>query len=109
MWRCGNCGYVWDGEEPPDECPNCGVAKEQYTEIEEKAAELVDRSRDTNSIHMELFGKLEEVMLLAQDGIDENLDPGCVRIFTRAMDISDVLRQSILAELQTHMKKGKWG
>ena len=22
-WRCGNCGYIHEGEEAPDECPAC--------------------------------------------------------------------------------------
>jgi rubrerythrin len=22
-WRCGNCGYIHEGTEPPDECPAC--------------------------------------------------------------------------------------
>ena len=109
MWRCGNCGYVWDGEELPAECPNCGFAKEQFTEIAEKPAELIDRSRYTNSLHMNLFGLLEEVFDVAEEGVDDDLDPGCVRIFTRARDVADVLMQSIKAELQTHVNKGKWG
>lgn len=23
LWKCGNCGYVHEGEEAPDECPAC--------------------------------------------------------------------------------------
>ena len=23
QWKCGNCGYVHDGTEAPDECPAC--------------------------------------------------------------------------------------
>ena len=109
MWRCSVCGYVWDGEEAPDVCPNCGSPKEKYSAIEEKAGELIERSRLTNGLHMELSVLLEQVMGLAEDGIDDNLDPGCVRIFERALEAAETLQQSIKAELQTHMKKGKWG
>ena len=109
MWRCGGCGYVWDGEEAPDECPKCGTPKEKFSAIEEKAAELIERSRYTNSLHMQLFGLLEQVMDVAEEGIDDNLDPNCVKIFTRALGVAETLTQSIKAELQGHMNKGKWG
>jgi predicted nucleic acid-binding Zn-ribbon protein len=109
MWRCGVCGYVWDDDEPPDECPKCGAAKAKYSQIDEKAAEVIDNARYTNALHMQLHQLLEEVGALAEDGIEEDLDPSCVKIFTRALEMSDVLQQSIKAELQSHMNKGKWG
>jgi predicted nucleic acid-binding Zn-ribbon protein len=109
MWRCGNCGNVWDGEEPPDVCPKCGFPKEQYSPIEEKAAELIDRSRYTNSLHMQLHLLMEQVIEVAEDGIDDNLDANCVKVFTRALEAAEILQQSIKAELQSHMNKGKWG
>ncbi len=109
MWRCGVCGYVWDGEEPPEACPKCGAPREKYTQLDEKAAELIERSRFTNNLHMQLFSLLEQVIDLAEDGIDDNLDPPCVRIFKRAMEQAEILQQSIKAELQGHMNKGKWG
>jgi predicted nucleic acid-binding Zn-ribbon protein len=109
MWRCGSCGYVWEGEEAPDKCPKCGSAKEKYAELDDKATELVERSRFTNNLHMQLFTALEQMLDLAEDGIDDNLDPACVKIFTRAMEDAEFLQQSIKAELQGHMNKGKWG
>ena len=24
-WVCTVCGYVWEGENPPEKCPQCGV------------------------------------------------------------------------------------
>jgi predicted nucleic acid-binding Zn-ribbon protein len=85
MWKCGSCGYVWDGEEPPEKCPKCGSRKEKYVELQDKAAELVERSRFTNNLHMQLLVALEQVMDVAEDGVDDNLDPNCVKIFARAM------------------------
>jgi len=29
-WRCSVCGYIHEGETPPDKCPNCGSAKEKF-------------------------------------------------------------------------------
>ncbi|MBP2144064.1 rubredoxin [Methanococcus voltae] len=23
-WKCSNCGYIFEGDEVPDQCPNCG-------------------------------------------------------------------------------------
>jgi predicted nucleic acid-binding Zn-ribbon protein len=109
MWKCGNCGYIWDEDEPPEVCPKCSSAREKYAEIEEKASDLIERSRFTNSLHMELYTKLEEVMSLAEDGIDDDLDPSCVKLFERAFEQAEILQQTIKAELQSHMNKGKWG
>jgi predicted nucleic acid-binding Zn-ribbon protein len=109
MWRCGSCGYVWDGEEAPEHCPKCGAAQEKYVEIEDKAMDLIERSRFTNNLHTHLFVLLEQVMDIAEDGVDDNLDPGCVKIFKQALAQAEILQQSIKAELQGHMNKGKWG
>ncbi len=109
MWRCSVCGYVWDGEEPPDKCPKCGAPREKFVKVEDKAVELVERSRFTNNLHIHLFALLEQVIDLAEDGVDDNLDPGCVKIFKQALEQAEMLQQSIKAELQGHMKKGKWG
>ena len=109
MWRCGACGYVWDGEEPPDRCPKCGAAQERFQEIDGKGVELIDRSRFTNSLHMQLALLMEQVIDVAEDGIDDNLDPACVKIFKRALAEAEILQQSVKAELEGHMKKGTWG
>jgi hypothetical protein len=82
---------------------------EKFAELDEKAADLVERSRFTNSLHMQLFAVLEQVMDLAEDGVDDNLDPNCVKIFERTLEQAEILQQSIKAELQGHMNKGKWG
>lgn len=29
-WRCENCGYIYEGEEPPEECPACAHPKDYY-------------------------------------------------------------------------------
>ena len=67
------------------------------------------RSRYTNSLHMHLYSLLEQVVDMADEGVDDNLDPGCVKIFKKAVNQAEVLQQSIKAELQGHVKKGKWG
>ncbi|MEQ8201234.1 MAG: FAD-dependent oxidoreductase [Syntrophomonadaceae bacterium] len=29
-WRCLVCGHIYEGEEPPDVCPACGVVRENF-------------------------------------------------------------------------------
>jgi hypothetical protein len=77
--------------------------------LEAGAQELVERSRFTNGLHMHLYAMLEQVIDVAEDGVDDNLDPNCVKIFRRSLEQAEVLQQSIKAELEGHMNKGKWG
>jgi rubredoxin len=34
-WRCAVCGYVHDGEIPPDKCPVCGADRDVFEEVAE--------------------------------------------------------------------------
>lgn len=34
-WRCAVCGYVHDGEFPPDKCPVCGADRDMFEEVVE--------------------------------------------------------------------------
>lgn len=36
-WRCKICGYIHEGENPPDVCPVCGVGPEEFELVEEGA------------------------------------------------------------------------
>ncbi len=31
-WICQVCGYVFEGENPPEKCPQCGVGPEKFSE-----------------------------------------------------------------------------
>ena len=35
-WVCKVCGYVHEGEQPPEECPLCGVGPDQFEKEEEQ-------------------------------------------------------------------------
>lgn len=37
-WECTVCGYIHEGEEPPDECPVCAADKSMFVEVVEQAA-----------------------------------------------------------------------
>lgn len=36
-WECTVCGYIHEGDEPPDECPLCSADKSMFVEITEQA------------------------------------------------------------------------
>jgi len=40
-WKCLVCGYIHEGDEPPEKCPVCGADRSQFVEVEpeEPAAE----------------------------------------------------------------------
>ena len=33
---CTVCGYVHEGDTPPEECPLCGIGPDQFEEVEEQ-------------------------------------------------------------------------
>ena len=34
-WKCVVCGYIHEGDTPPEECPLCGVGPEDFEEVTE--------------------------------------------------------------------------
>lgn len=34
-WVCTVCGYVYEGENPPAECPVCHVGADKFKKVEE--------------------------------------------------------------------------
>ena len=37
---CSVCGYVQEGNEPPEKCPQCGAPKEKFVEQKAQSGEL---------------------------------------------------------------------
>jgi nitrite reductase (NADH) large subunit len=37
-WRCSVCGYIHEGDGPPDECPVCGAAREEFVREDGEAS-----------------------------------------------------------------------
>jgi hypothetical protein len=109
MWRCRDCGLVWDGESAPSECPKCSAKEGRFVRLEPEVAHQIERARFTNVLLMQLYLLLEQVMDVAEDGIDEDLDRACVEIFEEAMLVAEPLQQVIKAEMEAHVKQRKWG
>jgi len=108
MWRCSICGYVHDGDSAPEKCPKCGAAQEKFEKLAQEDADKILRSRFSNDLHMQLSTQLDVILDIAEDGIEDNLDPGCLAIFTKAKEQALILKQMIKAEIATHISKGKW-
>lgn len=109
MFKCTACGYIHDGDAAPATCPKCGAPAEKFQAVASDAAALIEKSRHTNGLHMQLINIFEEVIAIADEGIQDDLDPNCVKVFTRAQNDAMELVQSMKAELAGHMSKGKWG
>lgn len=45
-WKCTVCGYVHEGDNPPDECPVCGATKYQFILMEDLPPELEQRLKE---------------------------------------------------------------
>jgi rubredoxin len=108
LFKCNICNYIHEGENAPDICPKCGQSKENYVELSADATALVYKSERTNDIHMEIISLTNKIFKLSLEGIELNLDPNCVRGFTQAKNSVYVIKQTAKAELEGHMKKGKW-
>ncbi len=42
QWKCLVCGYIHEGDQPPEQCPSCGAPKSQFILLEELPAALTD-------------------------------------------------------------------
>ncbi len=109
MWRCLACGYIHDGDSPPERCPNCGAPKERFERLPEDKAQLIERSRRTNQLHLKLMVLVDEVKGVGEEGVEDNLDPRCSEIFRQAIEMAEMIKRRSRAEIQSHIGKGKWG
>ncbi|UCE61765.1 MAG: hypothetical protein JSU63_08445 [Phycisphaerales bacterium] len=107
-WKCV-CGYIHDGEIPPAQCPKCGAIAEKFTALDGPAANLVEHSRHTNALHCRLVDLGRKMERVCKDGIEDNLDPGCVDVFQKSLAHSYEMMKLSMTEIQGHIAKGKWG
>lgn len=108
MFKCGVCGYIHNGAEAPEKCPKCGATADKFVKLTEEQEALITKSIRTNDLHMELCQLMDSVMLLAEEGIEINLDPGCVVTFKKALQEAEIIKNIAKAEMATHVGKGKW-
>lgn len=107
-WKCV-CGYIHDGNEVCDICPKCGAKASDFTELDEAAAKMIERSRHTNALHAQLIDLARQIERVCEAGILDALDPGCVDVFEKSLKASYIQMKLSMTEMQGHMNKGKWG
>ena len=77
---CGICGYVYEGTEAPEKCPQCGAPKSKFTELKEGVKEYADEhrvgvakgvdERILEGLHLNFTGECSEVgMYLAMSRV----------------------------------------
>ncbi len=108
MWRCEVCGYLHEGDEPPDICPKCGAPREKFQLLDEEEAEMMREALDTKEKHAQIQKKLEEIIQIAQEGLDLDLDDGCNQIFAHTKTNAEELYQMIQNELSGHAHQCIW-
>jgi rubredoxin len=108
LWKCSVCGYTHSGDEAPLTCPKCGAPKESFSLLSEGDAKKTTTSDRTNDIHMEIIGLAMRICDLAKEGIDINLDPPCVDVFSKAHKEALIIKQRSKAEIAGHISRGKW-
>jgi len=95
-WKCGGCGFVWDGDQPPENCPKCGAPREKFALLDDAAAKLVERSRHTNALHARMIALARDIEAVCKDGIADALDPACVAVFQKAQAHAfEMMKQSM--------------
>jgi predicted nucleic acid-binding Zn-ribbon protein len=109
MWRCTVCGLLYEGENPPGACPKCGAPAEKFELVSEEQVSVIERARKTNQLHIDLLAEVAKIEAIADAGIEDNLDPSCLRTFMKAKEAARLVRQFSVAEVRVHVNKGKWG
>ena len=108
LFKCTVCGYIYEGEEALEKCPFCGAPLEKMVELSDEAAEKVYRSDFTNGLHTDLINMATTIIGICEDGIEDDLDPACVKVFTKAQEFAWEIKQLAKAEIANHVRKEKW-
>lgn len=106
--KCEVCGLILDSEMIGAECPKCHAGASKFRTLSEEEAAKITRSTRTNNLLTEIAALTERQKQLAEEGIADQLDPGCVNAFEKARSEALLLRQIIRAEIAIHVGKEKW-
>ena len=79
--KCEVCGLILDSELIQDRCPKCQADASRFRTLSREETEKVTRSHLTNSLLTELAAAAEHQVRLAEKGIADQLDPGCIQTF----------------------------
>lgn len=106
--KCSVCNYIYEGEEILDNCPLCGAPKDKMAFLSEEVTAKTYNADYTNGIHTDIINLAITIVDLCEAGIEDNLDPMCVKIFEKSKDLAWQIKQMSKAEIENHIKKEKW-
>lgn len=108
LHKCSVCGYIYEGDEAPDNCPKCRAPKEKFETLSAEAGQKIYDADRTNDIHMEIATLAMRIAELAEEGIEIDLDPPCVALFEDAKKEAWQMKQRSKAEIEGHASRSKW-
>ena len=108
MWRCDVCGYLHEGDEAPEVCVKCGAPREKFVLLDEEEAEMMHDAVRTREQYQRIFALLTEVLEVAQEGIELDMDEGCNRIFNQTKEEVSGVHQMIKDELAGYAQHCVW-
>lgn len=108
IWRCEVCGYLHEGEAPPEFCPKCGAPKSKFVLLDDEEAQMMVEARETKEKYRQILERLEQIDRLAREGIGLDLDEGCNKIFNQTVTSIEGIRTMIKDELAGHAHECIW-
>lgn len=70
-WVCSGCGYVHEGDSPPDKCPQCGATSDKFSEQSNEALTWADEHK---------IGVAKGVDKEILDGLKANFTGECTEV-----------------------------
>ena len=77
-WVCSVCGYVYEGENPPEKCPQCGVPGSKFTEQKGELSWAAEHVVGVGKSFGE--GVPAEVQKEILDGLNANFTGECTEV-----------------------------
>ena len=95
-WVCTVCGYVHEGNEPPEKCPQCGVPGSKFTVMEEGTA--------LNFVceHVIGVGAKDQVEADVYEGLKANFEGECTEVGMYIAMSRQAIQNSAMALTMMH-------
>ncbi len=108
LYKCSICNLILESVDINSRCLKCGAPYDNMVLLNEEVTNNIYKANKTNALLMKLVGLTEEIIQTSENGINENLDKGCISTFVHCKDVAYNIRQFCKAELETHVKKDKF-
>ena len=108
LFKCSVCGFISEGENSPEKCPKCGFGADKFEKLSEEVVAKIYRADKTNSLHAQMINLADQMINVSLAGIEDNLDPGCLGLFQKALNEAWIIKQRSKAEVEKHIIASKW-